>query len=190
MRARPVNFGSFGSTPAELSVTDFYEFFHFGVVDEVGAGKGATRATHRTEGGFRDRVLLTVTVVADGQIDALSLQVARSFIDDRRDGIFARDAVSSFIREGAVGQGFEYGFAHLLRDIRTSPLYRRGGVVYTDSNPVPPTPPMPGDFIPAFGVYCGAAASFAARLEHIDLRMSNDRFDGVGALTVSYHRWS
>jgi hypothetical protein len=182
-----VSFGSFGPTPGDVLVTDFYGWFHFGELQKIHAEGGATTVTHRTTGGFRDLVVLTVAADADGQTDSLSLRVARSFIDDPRDGVFALDLVASFIREGATGQGFEDGFGLLLQDLRGH-LHRYSHVVYTDSNPVPPMPRLPGDFGPAFAVYSGTEAAFSARLPHTDLRLSNDRFDGVGALTVSYHR--
>jgi hypothetical protein len=185
--AEQVSFGSFGSTPDDVSGTDFYGWFHFGQLTKTLAEEGVTTVTHRTTGGFRDLVVLTVAADADGQTDSLSLRVARSFIDDPRDGVFALDVVASFIREGAVGQGFEAGFALLLGDLR-SHMHRYSHVVYTDSNPLPPLPRLPGDFGPAFAVYSGADAAFSTQLAHTDLRLSNDRFDGVGALTVSYHR--
>ena len=65
-----------------------------------------------------------------------------------------------------------------LQDLR-SHRHRYGHVIYTDSNPLPPLPRLPGDLGPAFAVYSGAQAAFSARLAHTDLGMSNDRFDGV-----------
>jgi hypothetical protein len=189
MRREQVSFGSFGSTPDDVLLTDFYGWFHFGQLADSHVDDGATTMTHRTTGGFRDLVTLTVATGADGLIDLLSLRVARSFIDDPRDGIFALDVVASFIREGAADQGFVDGFALLLGDLR-SHRHRYGHVIYVDSNPLPEMPRLPGDFGPALAVYDGREAAFGARLAHTDLRLHNDRFDGVGALTVAFHRQS
>jgi hypothetical protein len=49
-------------------------------------------------------------------------------------------------------------------------------------------PHLPGDFRGAFAVYSGRDAWFSTGLAHTDLCLSNDRFDGAGALTVSFHR--
>ncbi len=147
-------------------------------------------ASHRTTGRFRELVVLQVAADADGRTDWLSLRVARSFVDDPRDGVFARDLVASFIREAAVEQGYDDSFASALHDLRDYPRPRRGEVSYTDSNPLPPFPRLPGDFRPVVAVCTGAEASFITRLAHTELRMSNDRFDGAGALTVSLHRQS
>ncbi len=185
---QPVSFGSFGSTPDHVLATDFYDFFHLGEARRVTDDRGDTTVSYRTSGRFHGLVVLDVAAGADMRTEWLSLQVARSFVDEPRDGWFARDVVASFIREGTADQGYEDGFATLLQDLRTRPLERRREVVYTDSNPLPPAPRLPGDFSSAFAVYSGADAWFATRLAHIDLRMSNDRFDGVGALTVSLHR--
>ncbi len=114
------------------------------------------------------------------------LQVARSFMDDPREGMFARDLVASFIREGAAGQGYEDAIAALQQALRVPPLPRRGEAVYTNSNPIPFMPRLPGDFGPALAVCDGTEASFYSHLASSFWRMSNDVIDGVGTLTLSF----
>jgi hypothetical protein len=185
-----MSFGTFGSVPDDVSATDFYSWFQFGEVTRTSAERGAVLVTHRTAGQFRDLVVLRVTADAHGQTVRLSLQVARSFIHDPREGMFARDVVASFIREASAQQGYDECFAVLLGDLWSKPLRGPDAVVYTDCNPLPSMPRLPGDFRPAFPVYGGAEATFTTPLTQTDFCMSNDHFDGVGALTVSFRRQS
>jgi len=190
MMHKTMTFGTFGSTRDDVLATDFYGFFHFAEATQVATDDGGTTASYRTCGGFRELVVLQVAADAGGLTDWLSLQVARTFVDDPQNGVFARDVIASFIREGVAGQGYEDSFALVLRELLTQPLRRRWEVSYTDSNPVPQMPRLPGDFRPVLSVCGGGDATFSAQLAYTDLRMSNDRFDGVGALTVSFHRQS
>jgi hypothetical protein len=189
MTHSPASFGTFGSTVDDVFATDFYGFFHLEEVTKTSPANGGTMASHRNSGPFRELVVLQVAADADNQLDWLALRVVRSFVDDPREGVFARDVVASFIREGTAGQGYADAFAALLEDLRSRSFGCRE-VSYLDSNPLPALPRLPGDLGPAFGVYSGAEASFATRLANTDLRLSNERFDGVGALTVVFHRLS
>lgn len=186
MRGNPVSFGSFGSTPDTVVATDFYRWFHLEQTAAMPTEDGRTTAAYRSAGQFRELAALHIEADADGWTDALCLQVVRSFVDDPREGIFARDLIASFIREATAGQGYDDGIAWLLQTLRNPPLPRRGEVVYTNSNPIPFGPRLPGDFFPALAVCDGAEASFYTSLTTTFWHMSNDVIDGVGALTLSF----
>jgi hypothetical protein len=188
MMRNPVSFGSFGPTPDALTATDFYSWFHLGQTGAIRHDDGRRTTAYRSIGQFRELAVLYIEAGADGWTDAMYLQVVRSFVDDPREGIFARDLIASFIREAAAGQGFDDGVASLLQTLRNPPLPRRGEVVYTNSNPIPFLPRLPGDFGPALPVCDGTEASFYTSLASTFWRMSNDVIDGVGTLTLSFQR--
>jgi hypothetical protein len=186
MTRSPVSFGSFGSTPDALTATDFYRWFHLEQTAMTRAEDGRTTAAYRSIGQFRELAVLSIESSADGWTDAMNLRVARSFVDDPREGVFARDLIASFIREAAAEQGYEDRVAALLLALRNPPLPRRCEVVYTNSNPIPFLPRLPGDFGPALAVCDGTEASFHTGLTTTFWRMSNDVIDGVGTLTLSF----
>ena len=183
-----VSFGSFGSTPDALTATDFYSWFHLDQTGVMRRGDSGTTAAYRSTGQFRESAVLYIEAGADGWTEAMCLQVLRSFLDDAREGIFARDLIASFIREAVAGQGYEAGLAALLQTLRQPSPARRSEVVYTNSNPIPFTPRPPGDFGPALAVCDGTEASFYTGLTTLFWRMSNDVIDGVGTLTLSFER--
>ena len=188
MTRNPVSFGSFGSTPDALTATDFYRWFHLEQTATIRNEDGRTTTAYRSVGQFRELAVLHIEAGADGWTDAMCLQVARSFVDDPREGVFARDLIASFIREAAAGQGYEDGIAALLLDLRNPPPPRRGEAAYTNSNPIPFMPRLPGDFGPAMAVCDGTEASFYTGLTTTFWHMSNDVIDGVGTLTLSFQR--
>jgi hypothetical protein len=76
---------------------DFFIFFHLVPTGPANA-QGVT--TFRPSGErFHDLVWLSVTTDRDARITAMTLMIRRSFIDDPKNGIFARDIVKSFIRD-------------------------------------------------------------------------------------------
>jgi hypothetical protein len=79
--------------------SDFFTFFH---LTEVGSPTALDTAhawhSFRPSGqAFHDLVELDVLVGSDGTISAAFLGLDRSFIDDSRDGVFARDIAKSFL---------------------------------------------------------------------------------------------
>jgi hypothetical protein len=186
MTRNPVNFGSFGPRPDAVVATDFYRWFHLEQAAVMPTADGRTTAAYRSTGQFRELAVLYIGTDADGWTDGTHLQVARSFIDDPREGVFARDLIASFIREAAAEQGYEDAIAALLLALRNPPPPRRGEVVYTNSNPIPFMPRLPGDFGPALTVCDGIEASFSTWLTTTFMRVSNDVIDGAGTLTLSF----
>jgi len=182
-------FGSFGATEADVRATDFYRFFHLAEAARSAPTAGSA-TSYRPTGPFGDLVTFAVGTAADGAIVELTLHVGRSFVEDPRNGIFARDVVASFVREAAANEGHEDGIAALLHELWTRPLTRpqnwNHAVAYTDENPLPPMPRRPGDFSGVFGVYCGSDAAATTRLRDTYLHVSNDHVAGIGTFTASF----
>lgn len=131
--------------------SDFFTFFHLAEVG-VPTTVGASQAWHsfRPSGpAFHDLVELDVLAAADGTIGAASLGLDRSFIDDPRNGIFARDIVKSFLawtdRKPSPPLS---GLISNLADLSSS-----GGSVIIMRGPAPPPPPP--DATGGYGVYLG-----------------------------------
>jgi hypothetical protein len=79
--------------------TEFFRWFSFvenGVAKDEG---GNTIISFRPEGEkFRSLVKLDAVLDEEGRIAGLHLSLVKSFVDDDRDGIFARDIAKSFLR--------------------------------------------------------------------------------------------
>lgn len=185
-------FGSFGATGADVLTTDFYSFFHLAETARSTRPDGV-RITYRPTGRFRDVVSVDVDTTATppgGGLNGLRLRVGRSFVEDPRDGVFARDVVASFVREVAADHGDPDAVAALLDELRSRPLAgARNGrtpTAYTDENPVPAMPRQPGDFGGVFGVYSGYDAAATVHLADGYLNVSNDHVAGVGTFTASF----
>jgi hypothetical protein len=94
-------FGQFGGAVAGLRKTHFFDWFQ---LEPVGGASGAGETVFRPSGeAFHALVSLTSRADADGRLTGLSLNVARSFIDDARQGAFARDVVKSFLEAVSGG---------------------------------------------------------------------------------------
>jgi tetratricopeptide (TPR) repeat protein len=82
---------------------EFFSWFHF---EPVGKGEpltGGVITEFRPSGpAFRPFVALRVTTDQDKRIRTLSLEIARRFIDDPKNGIFAADLAKSFLRNVAA----------------------------------------------------------------------------------------
>jgi hypothetical protein len=89
-----------GSPRASLYGSDFWRFFNLERVDStVAEGGRRTDLSFRPRGPmFREKVLVHVTELADSGVTAVELTLDRAFVDDPRNGIFARDIARSLLR--------------------------------------------------------------------------------------------
>jgi hypothetical protein len=89
-----------GSPRSALYGSEFWRFFNLQRVDSTTSANGRHVELSFRPGGamFRDLVLLKVTEVADSGVAAVDLTLNRSFVDDPRNGIFARDIARSLLR--------------------------------------------------------------------------------------------
>lgn len=84
---------------ADAKQTEFFRWFSFIETGTAKDEKGNTVVSFRPAGEkFRRLVKLDAVVGEQDRIVALRLSLAKSFVDDNRDGIFARDIAKSFLR--------------------------------------------------------------------------------------------
>ena len=156
-------FGQFGDTQAGLADNGFFNWFNLAPTDEgAGAGETVYRPTGET---FHTLVGLISRVGPDGELQGLTLTVARSFIDDRRQGSFARDVIKSFL--GAIAGPEDQALAPIVTEIQfrdaPGPILMRGE-----------PPALPARPSAAFLVMTGASSSAEIELTRARLALAND----------------
>lgn len=149
--------------------SDFFTFFHLAEVG-VPTAVGASQAWHsfRPSGpAFHDLVELDVLAAADGTIGAASLGLDRSFIDDPRNGIFARDIVKSFLTW--TDRKPSPQLSSLIANL--ADLSSSGGTVIIMQGTAPT--PRPPDATGGYGVYLGRDRHAAFADDGIRLAFTN-----------------
>ncbi len=144
-----------GLVGAKLEVVekshDLFTFFNLQRTGSEALPEHRTLVTFKpTAETFRPLVTLAVTTDAQGVIESLRLDVARSFIDDPQQGIFAADLVGSFLRS-AGGNESEDDLAALSKEIHARSLMNPGRTVLT-AQPAPALATTPSA---AYRVYAG-----------------------------------
>jgi hypothetical protein len=86
--------GFIGMSLDDATKTELFQWFHFAPEASPAAGVSVFKPSGEK---FHDLATLSVAIGADGRITAIDLAIARSFIDDPRDGIFAADLGKSFL---------------------------------------------------------------------------------------------
>ncbi len=158
-------FGGFGDTVAKMTASGFFNWFQLERVEET-AGPGET--VFRPSGeAFHALVSLVSRAEADGRLTGLSLNVARSFIDDPRQGAFARDIVKSFLEAVSGGAA---AVQPLVNEIffraPTAPVLMRG------AGPQLPEQPSEG-----FLAYTGRGSDWSMPLPGLVLTFANPSSD-------------
>ena len=162
--------------------SDLFVFFH---LEETGAtmnDAGERVAAFKPSGpNFRPLVTLSVAVDKAGAISQVELLLARSFIDDETNGIFARDIAKSLLRDSVAGPGGS-GAISLADEIE----FHRG----TD-RPVlsaQPSPKLPDAPSPGYLVFLGKQKAFEQALSGGRLRLGNRMEGGVDVLAITVGR--
>jgi hypothetical protein len=95
-------FGVFGNRLDDAKKTDFFAWFHLEQTEEARHSAGHRVVAFRPRSPqFGPLVSLDITIDASDRMLALDLRLLRRFIDDNRDGAFARDIAKSFLRSAA-----------------------------------------------------------------------------------------
>ncbi|MBF6560051.1 MAG: hypothetical protein IVW56_07160 [Candidatus Binataceae bacterium] len=90
--------GFLGRKLHDLRQTEFFTWFNLEPVEEVAQDR---KITFRPSGiKFRPLVSLSIACDRSGRVTSAALALARGFIDDPTNGIFARDIAKSFLRAG------------------------------------------------------------------------------------------
>ncbi len=162
-------FGRFGESVKGLESTRFFTWFHMTPSGEtVAPGERAYRPSGEA---FRDLVLLTARTGPRDRLEALTLQVARGFIADRRQGAFARDVVKSFIENLGRGAAME----SLVNEI----FFGGGQMIMRGAPPAPPAEPSD-----PFRVFAGQTPRWAGALGGFPMTFANDASDEWFAIEV------
>ena len=110
--------GFIGMTLDEARRTHFFQWFNLA---PAGASEGP--AVFKPSGAnFRDLVTVSARTDADERIRMIDLVIARSFIEDPRQGMFAADIAKSFL-EAALGPEDRASMQHLIDTIACGGSY-------------------------------------------------------------------
>ena len=125
--ASGVTFGQLGGRLGQVRETEFFRWFQLEQTDLNRAGAQTVAAFKPS--GEKFRPLVTLNVTTDGQdgLQALELVLSRVFVDDLKDGVFARDIVKSFLLAALAGSG-DQRLNDLINEIQY-PLFHGPGVI-------------------------------------------------------------
>ena len=113
--------GVFGGSLDAARASEFFAWFHLQPVDEPA---GAHVVRFRPEGPLGDRTALDVETT-EATITRVTLRLDRAFVDDARDGAFAADAATSFVRAACPPAAF----APLADALQARMMQRPGMIV-------------------------------------------------------------
>lgn len=130
--------------------SDFFTFFHLGPVGSptAVAGSQAWHSFRPSGSAFQKLVALDVLTTANESIVAAYLGLDRSFIDDSRNGIFARDIAKSFLSWAVPKPSPQ--IANLIANLANLAAAR---TIVIMRGPAPPPPPA--DTSGAYNVFLG-----------------------------------
>jgi hypothetical protein len=148
--------------------SDFFSFFHLAPAgDPIAVANGQTWHSFRPSGpAFHALVEVDVLTDSTGAIAAASLGIARSFIKDARNGVFARDIAKSFLSWAIRNPSPQVG--NLIANV--ADFSRSGTTVIMRGSP--PAPP-PADSTGLFAVFRGNAAGATITDGGITLTFTN-----------------
>jgi len=167
-----------GSGLAEVrEESDFFRFFHFEPAEpEHGSGGAAVTLFKPSGPAFRAWVTLAVSVgVKDARIEGLDLSIARRFIDDAQNGIFAADLAQSFLLN-ALPPVDRPGVESLAHEIMDQARTTRP-VITGDASFLSRPAPAPS---PSYLTYLGQKESHFTDLKNSSVTLQNER-DATGA---------
>jgi hypothetical protein len=177
--ASGATFGQLGEHLDKAKDTEFFRWFH---LEQTYLNRaGAQTVVAFKPSGEKFRALVTLNATTDGQdrLQALELVLARVFVDDPGDGVFARDIVKSFLLAVVTGRG-DQGLNDLISEIQY-PLFHGPGVIGR-------TPPadvkLPEAPTLCYQVYLGRQTACTLDLADRRLRLENRRVGETPSLIV------
>lgn len=157
--------GFFGKSLEDIQKTDFFIWFQLTETSRSQEKRGDTLVNFKPAGEkFHDLVTVSLSIDSRQQIFAIGLLLARSFIDDPQDGVFARDIAKSLLRAAppdpdrpTLSQlADEIEFSHSFQLI-VGPAYQP---------PAPPSTPSLG-----FQTYLGRRKSYEQAISESKLKL-------------------
>jgi hypothetical protein len=177
--ASGATFGQFGGRLDQAKEANFFQWFHLEQTDLRRAGAQTVVAFKPS--GEKFRPLVTLNVTTDGQegLQALELVMSRVFVDDPRDGVFARDIVKSLLLAVFAGAG-DQGLTDLTNELQY-PLFYGPGVIVRPPSADLKLPEAP---TPCYQVYLGRQTACTLDLADQRLRLENRRVGETQSLIV------
>ncbi|HLH12850.1 MAG TPA: hypothetical protein VKV77_13365 [Methylovirgula sp.] len=146
--------------------SEFFTWFHLVPMEPAATAEGA-QAWHRfrpSGPAFHGLAELDILAAADGTIRAASLGLDRSFIDDRRNGVFARDIAKSFLAWALRNPSPQISaLIANLDDLSGGLVIMRG----------PPPAPPPPDRTGGYNVYLGKAENVSFEEDGVTIDFAN-----------------
>ena len=170
-----------GTQLEDAKKRDFFSFFHLLESGRADGDGGSTVVTFRPlqSEKFKDLATVNATIDKSGKILAIDLLLSRSFIDDRMNGIFARDMAGSFISSVATPADGS-AVKDLVNEIKF-PKDTGGLVMLTRSAP-PKLPEQPTD---GYSTFLGKRKQFEQALAGSTLKMGNEGGDNEEVFRLS-----
>jgi hypothetical protein len=157
--------------------SDYFQFFN---LEPTGGAQPSANETSFKPIGSDFRQLVTIYVETDSKqlISGLRVVIARSFIDDPKNGVFARDLIKSTLLATVNATD-----AASLDDLGTEILYRdRKGTVLTRNEPQLSATPSA-----AYLVVSGTSKSWETKLRSSQIRLSNQTQENRPSLIITIH---
>jgi hypothetical protein len=155
-----------GASAADLPQTDLWRFFHLTRTDSAAGANGGAVLSYRAGGQFGPLVRVKVTADAAGRVDAMELDLARSFVDHPTNTVFARDIAKSLIR-AAVPATDMPDVETLANEIEFAPA--APGVSQVRTRPAPALPAQPS---PGYRAFLGRDQAYTQPLPHSRLEIA------------------
>jgi hypothetical protein len=155
--------------------SDYFQFFNLEAVADAQASP--TEKCFKPSGSeFRQLVSVYVEIDSKQLITGLRVVIARSFIDDPKKSIFARDLIKSTLQAAVNATD-----AASLKDLATEILYRDAkGTVLTREQPILSETPSA-----AYLVVAGKSTNWESKLGSSKIRLSNQVEQNKGSLVIT-----
>jgi hypothetical protein len=169
--------GFIGMSLDNATKTELFQWFHFAPVASPTAGVAVFKPSGEK---FHDLATLSAAIGGDGRITAIDLAIARSFIDDPRDGIFAADLGKSFLA-AALPPDDRTAMQHLIDTIGYGGNFGRTVITGT---PGPANLQIVRDSAP-YLVWLDRNEYWQRPVGAVSLRLENVQLDGTAVLRIT-----
>ena len=156
-----------GMSLAEAKRTEFFTWFHLQQTGKETDAKNRPVVIFQPSGGaFHELVSVRAGLDEHEHIVHFELLLARSFIDDKKQGVFANDIAKSFLLDAAPGADQD-ALRGLADDISSNQMSEQRVIT---RQPLPPPPQRPG---PAYLTYLGQRQQDTEQLSNSTLHLEN-----------------
>lgn len=185
----PASAGGFQRRPSSLlkkaieeaKKGDFFTFFHLNKVGETTEIQKRTVISFKPDKDSPFYSLVTVKVTLDNRsITQIDLILARSFIEDRKNTLFARDIAKSLLQDGLPAED-KAKVIDLIHEI-ASPSGSDAPTVLMRKGAQPKLPDSPS---PGYLTFLGRKPMYDQKLPKSVLHLENRKVEGVDSLVIT-----